>query len=132
MGEAEMNEKFDGKEYRKFLKKAYSLSDRIAVDLDVVVGDRQRLSKGKYSFLEKHLVEAEIHYENHVPYSRLILERHYDVYHYLEQIESWEGFSAWDAEADLSIRCVRFMKDGKELAYMISHYRAYRSEFGWR
>jgi hypothetical protein len=76
-------------------------------------------------------VENEIHYDNHNPYSRLILERNYDVYHYLEQIDNWEEFSAYDEEADFSIRCVYFRKDGKEIAYIISHYRAYMSEFGW-
>jgi hypothetical protein len=126
-----MAEKFDVNKYMKFLKKAYSMSDCIALDLDTLVNDKARFSKGKYSFIGKHLVESEIHYENQFPYSRLILERHYDVYHYLEQIDNWEDFYAYDEEAEFSIWCVFFMKDGKKIAYIISHYRAYNSEFGW-
>jgi hypothetical protein len=77
------------------------------------------------------MVESEIQYENHHPYSRLILERHYDVYHYLEQIDNWEQFCAYDEEADFRILRVDFMKDGQKIAYIISHHRAYYSAFGW-
>jgi Fe-S-cluster containining protein len=116
-----------------FLKKAYSQSDCIALRLDTVVNDKERLSKGKYSFIGEHLVENETHYtlKTHVPYSVLMLERHYDVYHYLEQIDNWEEFYAYDEEAEFSIWCVFFMKDGNEIAYIISNNCAYHSEFGW-
>jgi hypothetical protein len=50
------------------------MSDCIALDLDTLVHDKARFSKGKYSFIAKHLIESEIHYENQFPYSRLILE----------------------------------------------------------
>jgi hypothetical protein len=82
-----MAEKFDVNEYMKFLKKAYSMSDCIALRLDTLVKDKERFSKGKYSFIGKHMIESEIHWENDAPHSWLLLERHYDVYHYLEQID---------------------------------------------
>jgi hypothetical protein len=107
------------------------MSDCIALRLDTLVKDKERFSKGKYSFIGKHMIESEIHWENDAPHSWLLLERHYDVYHYLEQIDDWEEFCSYDEEAEFSIWCVFFMKDGNKIAYIISNNCAYNSEFGW-
>jgi hypothetical protein len=42
-----MAEKFDVNEYMKFLKKAYSESDCIAIDLDIRIDDKQAVFKRK-------------------------------------------------------------------------------------
>lgn len=64
-------------------------------------------------------------------YTKVILEKKYEVYEYLSKIDNWEDFSAYDEEADLSIRGVDFIKDGKLIAFIVSHYRDYCSHFGW-
>ena len=64
-------------------------------------------------------------------YTKVILEKKYEVYEYLSKIDNWEDFSAYDEEADLSIRGVDFIKDGELIAFIVSHYRDYCSHFGW-
>ena len=63
--------------------------------------------------------------------SLLDWEKKYEVYEYLSKIDNWEDFSAYDDEADLSIRGVDFIKDGELIAFIVSHYRDYCSHFGW-
>ena len=127
----EFIEKFDLKEYTKFFKEAFKKADLIAIDLDCKIDDILRLSKGKYSFIRQCMIGTETHYENHFPYTKVILEKKYEVYEYLSKIDNWEDFSAYDEEVDLSIRGVDFIKDGELIAFIVSHYRDYCSHFGW-
>lgn len=40
-------------------------------------------------------------------------------------------FSAYDEVEEFAIYAVDFIKENRMIAYIVSHYRAYGSEFGW-
>lgn len=125
-----MSNPFNQKEYLIFLKSAYKASNTIYAHFDEVIRDMTRLQNGKFSYIADYIIGAELEYDsNRIPHSRLQIKKSYPVYHFLELINDWNGFSEMDPVTEISLWEVDFYYDNRCVGTIVSHYRAYDNDF---
>lgn len=124
-----MSKSFDIEGYNQFLKKAYKMADVIYVDFGSIIENISDLSNGKFAQLCDGVIHIKVETDNNYPYTRLVLEKKYSIYEYLQKIDNWEDFSSMDEESEMSIWSIDFVKNDVSFATIVSHYRYYHDDF---
>jgi len=126
-----MSNRFNQKEYLKFLKSVYKASNIIYAHFDEDIEDISLLKNGKFSYIADSIIGAEIECDpaNGTPHSRLQIKKGYPVYHFLELISDWDEFSGMDPVTEVSLWEVDFYYDNKCVGVIVSDYRAYDNVF---
>lgn len=103
--------------------------------LNKPVKDVSEISVGRNSFIGENFIRVENCDDNQmspfIPYARVEVKTSDDVFEALKRIEKWSDFYGEDESCDYYMLALDFLKDGKTIGHITSHYVDYYSEFGW-